>query len=61
MLKLKSLLKESKEKENCIQEDGLVELSEDEVDSAMAVGNSIQTSKWFLKNDLSYLLNKKIF
>ena len=29
MLKLKSLLKESKEKENCIQEDVLVELSED--------------------------------
>lgn len=61
MIKLNFLLKKPKELNNDIQDNVLVELNEDDADKVMAVGNSIQSAKWFLNEDLKYLINKNMF
>lgn len=58
MFKL-SFLKDSKKNDNSIKEDVLIELDDDEANKVMAVGNSVESEKWFLNEDMKYLINKK--
>ena len=54
-------MKDSAENINSVKEDELVELNEEEVEKIIAVGNSVESGKWFLDKDLAYLKNKKFF
>ena len=58
MFKL-SFLKDSKKNDNSIKEDVLIELDDDEANKVMAVGNSVESGKWILNEDMKYLINKK--
>lgn len=63
MVSLKKYLKSTKtintSTEDNNLDDTLIELSNNEADSIMAVGNSIQSSRWFVNEDMNYLINKK--
>ena len=62
MVSLKKYLKSNKtvtSKEDNKLDDTLIELSNSEAENIMAVGNSIQSSRWFVNEDMNYLINKK--
>lgn len=61
MLKLSFLFKKPEKLNNDMQDNVLVELNEDDADKVMAVGNSIQSGKWFLNEDMKYSITKKMF
>ncbi len=56
---LKSLLSRKSEIEKKYEEDFMVELSEEKMNQVMAVGNSIESGKWFLNEDIKYMVNKR--
>lgn len=56
---LKSLLSRRSKIENKYEEDVMVELNEKEIDEVMAVGNSIEVGKWFLNEDIKYMVSKR--
>lgn len=56
---LKSLLSRKSEIEKKYEEDIMVELSEEQMNQVMAVGNSIESGKWFLNEDIKYMVNKR--
>ncbi|PRR83234.1 hypothetical protein [Clostridium vincentii] len=60
MLDINAFLENSKRLDNSINDDVLTELSNEEVDMIMAVGNSIEGGKWFLNEDMNYLINKNM-
>lgn len=61
MIKLNFLPKKPKQLKEDPQDDVLVELSENDADKIMAVGNSIQNGKWFYNEDMKCLIPKKMF
>lgn len=61
MIKLNSLLSKSKHKNDEIEEDILVELNMEDADKVMAVGNSVQSGKWYLNEDMKYSISKKMY
>lgn len=56
-----SIFKNVREVNHIIEKDELVELDDKELDNVMAVGNSLEASKWILNNNISYLINKKMY
>ena len=56
---LKSLLSRRSKIENKYEEDVMVELNKKEIDEVMAVGNSIEVGKWFLNEDIKYMVSKR--
>lgn len=56
---LKSLLSRKSEIEKQYEEDIMIELSEEQMNQVMAVGNSIESGKWFLNEDIKYMVNKR--
>lgn len=61
MLRLGSLFKKSKIKNDDLQEETLIEMNLDDADKVMAVGNSVQSGKWFLQEDMKYSISKKMY
>lgn len=56
-----SFFKKSKDICTGAEQDILIELDDDEIDSVKAVGNSVESAKWLLRDDMNYLINKKIY
>ncbi len=56
---LKGLFSRKSEMEKKYEEDIMVELSEEQMNQVMAVGNSIESGKWFLNEDIKYMVNKR--
>ena len=60
MFKL-NFFKKSRKINTVTEKDVLIELDDNEMNAVKAVGNSIESAKWFLGDDLNYLTNKKMY
>ena len=59
MRKFNSLFRKANIENNNLEEDILIELSNDDADKVMAVGNSVQSGKWFFYEDMKYSILKR--